>query len=118
MYTLALKRLYLAPLLSWLLFPVNVVIGAFLLNCGLDDFYKIVILGYSLIINVMIFFAFAGYESYPNSFTALGALGASLFVVSDVVIAYQEFCAEVPYRFIIVMVIYYSGQLCLSSSVP
>jgi len=118
LYLLALKQLYRGQRWARLAWLLNVLIYGVLFTGGMSNFHKVLIGMYSILIHTMLFFSIASYESYPSSLTALGAVGAFLFVLSDFVIAYRMYCSPVPYGDVIIMMTYYIAQVCLSSSVP
>lgn len=77
------------------------------------------IMGYSCLITLMAWRALARFNlktvvPWRKVFAAVGAL---LFVTSDLSLALNKFCWSLPWERTIIMVTYYAAQLCISLSV-
>ncbi|BFZ11522.1 hypothetical protein BsWGS_14561 [Bradybaena similaris] len=113
---LALKKLYQRSSKAWVSVPLCVLLYTVILPGIHDSLFQVIVFLYAILIHSMLFFAIAGYESVPCSSTLSSMLGASLFVLSDFLIAYNKWLAETPHSQVSILLTYYVAQLLLAVS--
>ncbi|GFR60255.1 lysoplasmalogenase-like protein TMEM86A [Elysia marginata] len=114
MYLLALKHRYRRSLLAWVAVPLCITLNA-ILAPGIDEvILNILVFGYSLLIHSMLFYAIAGFESFPTRKSFSSMIGASLFIASDFLIALNKWVTITPYPEASILMTYYTAQLLLT----
>ncbi|MGQ9855184.1 MAG: lysoplasmalogenase [Fervidobacterium sp.] len=97
-------------------FP-NVLILVFVLGIGVAYYFfiqnklgkdKIPVLIYVIVISTML--------AFSSSMSRLTFFGASLFFVSDVILAYDKYVKSIPLRDFLILSTYFSGQVLIGIS--
>lgn len=74
------------------------------------------VLIYMLVITTMVFFAVTGMHDGAEKRAYIAAAGAVLFMVSDMILAVNEFLHELPHSSVIVWAVYAPAQMLLALS--
>jgi uncharacterized membrane protein YhhN len=74
------------------------------------------VLVYMMVISAMVFFAFAKFNNGVNVKSCLLSAGATLFLVSDIILAVNEFIMEIPNSSIFVWLAYAPAQFLIGLS--
>jgi uncharacterized membrane protein YhhN len=74
------------------------------------------VLVYMLVITTMVFFAVTGIHDGVGNRACIAAAGAVLFMVSDLILAINEFLHELPHSSVIVWAVYAPAQMLLALS--
>ncbi|KAK3779011.1 hypothetical protein RRG08_034269 [Elysia crispata] len=114
MYLLALKHRHKKSRLAWVAVPLCITLNA-VLAPGIDEvILNILVFGYSLLIHSMLFYAIAGFESFPSKKSFSAMIGACLFIASDFLIALNKWVIVTPYPEASILMTYYTAQLLLT----
>ncbi|CAG5126589.1 unnamed protein product, partial [Candidula unifasciata] len=111
---LSLRRHYATSCKAWLSVPLCLLLYSVVLSVLSDTVFLIIVFLYAVLIHSMLFFAIAGYESCPCPSTLSSMLGASLFVLSDFLIACDKWWLQTPYCQLSILLAYYMAQLLLA----
>ena len=77
---------------------------------------KIPVVIYIAVIGAMGFSAFGRFEAFQSTHTMLGAVGATLFMISDGVLGWNKFKNKFPLAEAIILITYYFGQWMIALS--
>ena len=77
---------------------------------------KIPVVIYIAVIGAMGFSAFGRLEAFQSTPTMLGAVGATLFMISDGVLGWNKFKNKFPLAEAIILITYYFGQWMIALS--
>lgn len=72
---------------------------------------------YCVLISTMLWSALIQAYRSANNYTIMGAAGAALFYVSDLLLSINKWGMQLPWAQILIMTTYYSAQLCITGSV-
>lgn len=72
---------------------------------------------YCILISTMLWSALIQAHRSLNNYTIMGASGAALFYVSDLLLSINKWGVKLPYAQILIMTTYYSAQLFITGSV-
>ena len=72
---------------------------------------------YCVLISTMLWNALIQAHRSLNNYTIMGAAGATLFYISDLLLSINKWRTKLPWGQIWIMTTYYSAQLCITGSV-
>ncbi|GFO30225.1 transmembrane protein 86a [Plakobranchus ocellatus] len=114
MYLLAFKHWHRKSRVAWVAVPLCITLNL-ILAPGIDEIVlNFLVLGYSLLIHSMLFYAIAGFESFPSQKSLATMIGACLFIASDFLIALNKWVTNTPYAEASILLTYYTAQLLLT----
>ena len=114
MYLLALKHRHRKSRMAWVAVPLCITLNVILAPGIHEIILNILVLGYSLLIHSMLFYAIAGFESFPSRKSYSAMVGACLFIASDFLIALNKWVVITPYAEASILLTYYTAQLLLT----
>ncbi|RUS83635.1 hypothetical protein EGW08_008603 [Elysia chlorotica] len=114
MYLLALRHRHKKSRLAWVAVPLCITLNA-ILAPGIDEItLNVMVFGYAACIHSMLFYAMAGFESFPSRKSFSTMIGACFFIASDFLIALNKWVTATPYPEASILTTYYTAQLLLT----